>query len=506
MEILQNLVEGFGTLVGSGISDIAWWQPILVIAGGVIIGIFVGVMPGLSASTGVALMVPFTYGMHPLIALILLASVYTASAYGGCITAIAINTPGTPASVALSFDGYALTRKGEPGRALGAAVIANCTGGIVGTFILILFSVPLAKAALAFGPPEYFALAIFGLTIVVSLEQKNMLKGAVSTVLGLLLMTIGLDPINGYMRFTFGRPELADGISFIPALIGLFAVGEVLLNIERLKPVQAGLQIFSSKMPGRKELLGLRRSIVQSSALGTVIGVVPGAGATIAAFIAYNESRRISKQPEMFGQGSLEGVAAPAAAAGGSVGGALIPLLTLGIPGSAATAVLVGALMLHGITPGPELFTGKNSYLVYGLFASLVLGNTILLVLGILGNRLWVKIIAAPKALLFPVILVIAFVGSFGVANSLFDVSVCLTFGIFGWILRRYGFPTPPMVLALILGYMAESNFRRALVMGDASIFLTRPVSVVMLTLAFLSFSMPFIRAWRQKGKERPLS
>ncbi len=499
MEVLQNLAEGFATLVGAGIDGIAWWEPSLVIGGGIIIGIFVGVMPGLSASTGVALMVPFTYGMHPLIALILLAAVYTASAYGGCITAIAINTPGTPAAVALSFDGYALTKRGEPGRALGSAVVANCTGGIIGTFILVLFSVPLAKAALAFGPPEYFALAIFGLTIVVSMEQKNMLKGAVSTVLGLLLMTIGLDPISGYMRFTFGVPELTDGIAFIPALIGLFAVGEVLLNIERYEAVQAGLQTFSSKMPSGKELWGLKRSILQSSAVGTVIGVVPGAGATIAAFIAYNEARRTSKTPEEFGKGSLEGIAAPAAAAGGSVGGALVPLLTLGIPGSAATAVLVGALMLHGVTPGPELFAGKNSYLVYGLFASLVLGNAFLLVFGILGNRLWVKIISAPKALLFPVILVIAFVGSYGVANSMFDVVICLVFGILGWILRRYGFPTAPLVLALILGYMAESNFRRALIMGDASIFLTRPVSAIMLVLAVLSFSMPFIRARKQK-------
>jgi len=502
MEILQNLMDGFATLVGSGLPGIAWWEPSAVIVGGIIIGIFVGVMPGLSASTGVALMVPFTYGMDPLLALILLVAVYTASAYGGCITAIAINTPGTPAAVALAFDGYTLTQRGEPGRALGTAVIANCTGGILGTFILIGFSVPLAKAALAFGPPEYFALAIFGLTIVVSMESKNMLKGAVSTVLGLLLMTIGLDPITGFMRFTFDRPELIDGIAFIPALIGLFAVGEVLLNIERYEPVQAALQTFSSKMPGRKEVLGLKVAILQSSILGTVIGVVPGAGATIAAFIAYNEARRISKKPEEFGKGSLEGIAAPAAAAGGSVGGALVPLLTLGIPGSAATAVLIGALMLHGVTPGPELFAGKNSYLVYGLFASLVLGNFVLLVLGIMGNRLWVKIISAPKALLYPVILVIAFVGSFGVANSLFDVLICLVFGIFGWILRRYGFPTAPLVLALILGYMAESNFRRALIMGDPSIFFTRPVSAIMLVLALLSFSIPIIRLKVGKRKK----
>ncbi len=501
MEILHNLMDGFATLVGSGLPGIAWWEPGVVVVGGIIIGIFVGVMPGLSASTGVALMVPFTYGMHPLIALILLAAVYTASAYGGCITAIAINTPGTPAAVALVFDGYALTKRGEPGRALGTALIANCTGGVLGVLILVAFSVPLAKAALAFGPPEYFALAIFGLTIVVSMASKNMLKGAVSTVLGLLLMTIGLDPITGFMRYTFDRPQLIDGIAFIPALIGLFAVGEVLLNIERYEPVKEVLQSFSSKMPGRKEVLGLKRSILQAAGLGTIIGVVPGAGATIAAFIAYNEARRVSRRPEEFGKGSLEGIAAPAAAAGGSVGGALVPLLTLGIPGSAATAVLIGALMLHGVTPGPALFAGKNSYLVYGLFASLVLGNFVLLVLGTLGNRLWVKIIAAPKALLYPVILVIAFVGSFGVANSMFDVLICLIFGILGWILRRYGFPTAPLVLALILGYMAESGFRRALIMGDPSIFFTRPVSAAILLLAVLSCARPFIRGRAAKRR-----
>jgi putative tricarboxylic transport membrane protein len=499
MDVLSNVASGFATLVGAGLADIAWWQPILVIVVGIVIGIFVGVMPGLSASTGVALLVPFTYGMHPLIALILLAAVYTASAYGGCVTAISINTPGTPAAVALAFDGYALTKRGEPGRALGTALIANCTGGLLGVFILIAFSLPLARAALAFGPPEYFALAVFGLTIVVSLASKDMLKGAVSTLLGLLIMTIGLDPITGFMRYTFNRPELTDGISFIPALIGLFAVGEVLLNVERMESVRSALHSFSSKMPGRREILNLKRSILQSSVLGTLVGVVPGAGATIAAFIAYNESRRVSRHPEEYGKGSLEGIAAPAAAAGGSVGGALVPLLTLGIPGSAATAVLIGALMLHGVTPGPELFAGKHSYLVYGLFASLVIGNIVLLVLGIMGNRLWVKIISAPKALLYPVILIIAFVGSFGVANSVFDVLICLVFGILGWILRRYGFPTAPLVLALILGYMAESNFRRALIMGDPSIFFTRPVSVIILGLAVLSFAMPFIRSMRAR-------
>ena len=499
-EILQHLLDGFSILLGN--AAIAWWQPILVIIIGVIIGIFVGMMPGLSASTGLALMLPFTYGLPPLIALILLTSIYTAAAYGGSITAIAINTPGTPAAVAIALDGYALTQKGEPGKALGTSIVANCTGGILGTLILIFFSVPLAKAALTFGPPEYFALAIFGLTIVASMEAKNLLKGFISTVLGLLLMTIGMDPITGYMRFTFNVSELSDGFAFIPCLIGLFAVSEVLLNIEKYEPLKEAVKTFSSKMPKWAKIWNLKRYILQSSAFGAIIGCIPGAGATIAAFIAYNEARRTSKTPDEFGKGSLEGVAAPAAAAGSSVGGALVPLLTLGIPGSAATAVLIGALMLHGITPGPALFHGKKSIIVYGLFASLLVANLVLLGIGILGNKLWIRLIKAPKAMLFPVILCIAFVGSYSVANSLFDVYVCLGFGIFGWFLRRYKFPTAPLVLALILGHMAESNFRRALIMGGPSIFFTRWVSLAVLIISILSFSIPFLRQYKKKKEQ----
>ena len=359
--------------------------------------VFVGVMPGLSASTGLALMVPFTFGMEPMMAIILLASIYLSSAYGGTITAIAINTPGTPAAVAVAMDGYALTKKGEPGRALGASLLANTTGGMVGTIILIFLSVPIAKVALQFGPPAFFSLAIFGLTIVAAMEAKNRLKAFFSTALGLLLMTVGLDIINAHPRFTFGNTNLFDGFSFIPALIGLFALGEIFLNIEKLKEVKGAVKAFSSKMPGMDTMWPLKTTILKSAGIGAMVGAIPGAGATIAAFIAYGEARRSSKKPDEFGHGSLEGVTAPSAAAGASEGGALVPLLTLGIPGSAATAVMIGALTLHNITPGPELFK-SNTTLVYALFASLFVGNLFMLMLGTLGNKLWVKLIAAPKA------------------------------------------------------------------------------------------------------------
>lgn len=501
MEIFNDLLQGFLALFGT--ATIPWWQPLPVIFIGILIGIFVGVMPGLSASTGLALMVPFTFGMDPMIAIILLAAVYTSSAYGGTITAIAINTPGTPAAVAVAMDGYALTKKGQPGKALGASLLANTTGGMTGTIILIFLSIPIAKVALQFGPPAFFSLAIFGLTVVSSMESQNRMKAFFSTALGLIFMTVGLDVINAHPRFTFNRTELFDGFSFIPALIGLFAIGEVLLNIEKTKSIQTKVSYFSSKMPRLKEMLNIKKTIFKSAGIGAMVGAIPGAGATIAAFIAYGEAKRSSKNQQEFGNGALEGITAPSAAAGASEGGALVPLLTLGIPGSAATAVMIGALTLHNVTPGPELFK-NNSILVYGLFASLFVGNFFMLFLGLLGNKLWIKFISAPKAILFPVIMAIAFVGSYAVKNSMFDVYVCLAFGILGWILRRNDFPTAPMVLAMILGKMAETNFRQALLSdGSWTVFFTNPLSLSLLILALLSLFWPYLSTLFKKEKQK---
>ncbi len=492
MEIISQLFSGFSELMS--------WAPLAIILSGVMMGILVGVLPGLSPAMGVALLVPFSYGMSPLNAMIMLVALYSAANYGGTITAIAINTPGTPSAIVSTFDGYPLTKQGKPGRALGASVIASTIGGIVGTVVLVFFSVPLAKAALSFGPPEYFALAIFGLTIISSLSTGNYIKAFIATLIGLLLNTVGMDPFTGYLRFTFGLAELSDGFSFIPALIGLFALSEIFLSIERSDKTKKIIQKISGRMPGLKEMWAIKRATIQSSLLGTIIGVVPGAGATIAAFIAYDQAKRTSRNPQEFGKGSLEGVAASGAATSGSVGGALVPLLTLGIPGSAATAVLIGALMLHGLTPGPELFKDK-SLIVYGIFASLFIAYFFMLFLGMIGNKLWIKIIAAPKALLNPAILAIAVIGSYSVGNSMFDVWACLGFGLLGWLLRRYDFPTAPVILGLILGFLAETNFRRALLMGDWHVFFTRPVSLVMLVLATLSLFWPLISAYLKKRK-----
>jgi putative tricarboxylic transport membrane protein len=442
MEILNDLILGLDEFVN--------FLPILMMFIGVIIGIIVGVLPGLSPSIGVALMLPVTFGLDATSALVLLVSVYLSSNYGGSITAIAINTPGTPGAVATTFDGYPLTKQGKPLHALLTSLTASTVGGLIGTVILILFSIPIAKIALSFESYEYFALGIFGLTIISSLSSKSPLKGFIASGIGLLLITIGFDTELPFSRFTFGIKQLSDGIEFIPALIGLFALGEIFFSIEKgdyIKKTEKA-DITMKKSLSLKELLKLKRVMIKSSVIGTLVGSIPGAGGTIATFIAYDNAKSSSKHPEDFGKGSLEGVAAPEAANNGSVGGALIPLLTLGIPGSASTAVLIGALMVHKLNPGPELFK-KEPGLIYGVFISLFFANIFMFFVGLLGNKLWIKIIAAPKALLYPVILALSFIGSYFIQNSVFDVGICIAFGIMGWLLKKGDFPTAPVVLGL---------------------------------------------------------
>jgi putative tricarboxylic transport membrane protein len=450
-------------------------------------------------------MLPATFGMDPMSALVLLTSVYLSSNYGGSITAIAINTPGTPGAVATTFDGYELTKQGKPLHALMTSLTASTMGGLVGTIILILFSVPLAKLALSFESYEYFALGVFGMTIISSLAGNSPVKGFISSIMGLLLVTIGFDTQLPFSRFDLGIAELADGIEFIPALIGLFALGEIFYSIENFKVLKkkkpgTTVSTASQKLP-LLELWKLKVLMLRSSIIGTLVGCIPGAGGTIATFIAYNDAKNSSKTPEKFGKGSLEGVAAPEAANNGSVGGALVPLLTLGIPGSASTAVLIGALMIHKLNPGPELFE-KEPGIVYGLFISLFIANIIMLAVGLLGNKLWVKIIAAPKKILYPIIIALSFIGSYFIQNSLFDVGTCIAFGLFGWLLKRGGFPTAPVILGLILGNMIEENLRLSLVKGGLIDFVTRPGSMIILGLALVSFFLPYVKKRLNKAPD----
>ncbi|RLD33425.1 MAG: C4-dicarboxylate ABC transporter permease [Bacteroidetes bacterium] len=485
-----------------GLQEFGQLMPIMMMFIGVIVGIMVGVLPGLSPSIGVALMLPVTFGLDPTSALVLLVSVYLASNYGGSITAIAINTPGTPGAVATTFDGYELTKQGKPLHALITSLTASTVGGLIGTIILILFSIPLATLALSFESYEYFALGVFGLTIISSLAGKSPLKGFISSAIGLILITIGFDTQLPFSRFSLGIPDLADGIEFIPALIGLFALGEIFYNIEKrdYAKVEKTKKVDLSQTLPVKKLLKLKYLMLKSGVIGTLVGCIPGAGGTIATFIAYDQAKNSSKEPEKFGKGSLEGVAAPEAANNGSVGGALVPLLTLGIPGSASTAVLIGALMIHKLNPGPELFD-KEPGLVYGIFIALFFANIFMFFVGLLGNKLWIKIIAAPKSLLFPLILALSFIGSYFIQNSIFDVGICLVFGILGWLLKRGGFPTAPVILGLILGKMIEENLRLSLIKGEWIDFLTRPGSLIIIILAIVSFFLPYIKKKLSKKK-----
>jgi len=487
MELITHLLEGFGHIAGIA--------PFLAIVVGVIAGIFVGAMPGLSPSMGVAILLPFTFKMPPLIGLVLLTAVYLASNYGGSITAVTINTPGTPSAVATAFDGYPLTLQGKAGWGLGVSLVASTVGGMVGIIILILFSQPLAAVAVKMHPAEYFTLALFGLSTVASLGGKDWAKAFTSALLGLLINTIGIDPISGVKRYTFGETNLFDGFDFIPALIGLFALSEVFSKIEEgsWKTHLSGEISKKEQWPTFKDYWKLKWATLQASLVGTLIGIFPGAGSAIASFVAYDLGKRTSKHPETFGKGNPEGVAASEAANSASVGGAIVPLLTLGIPGSASTAVLIGALMIHDLSPGPLLFTERPD-LVYGLFASMFVANAVMFFLGLWGSRLWIKVTRVPLNVLIPMIISIASVGSFAVKNSLFDVGACFGFGVVGWVLKRYGYPMAPIVLGMVLGKLMEVNFRRAVIMGGYGVFFLRPASLILLLISIAAFAYPLIQ------------
>ena len=490
---LQNLLMGF-TMALTPLN-------VVLIAAGTALGVFVGAMPGLSSTTGLAIVLPFTFILDPIPAFLMMISLYMAAEYGGSITAITIGVPGTPPAVPTTFDGYPLTKKGLTGKALGTSIISSTLGGAFGTIILIIAARPISNFALKFGPAEYFALGVFGLSIIGNLVGESVVKGFVSVILGLLFCVVGVDVLTGYPRFTFGMPELLDGIHFIPALIGFFAVSEVFNLIEESGVIQRIEEKVSGKLPTLQELKRLTTTILRSSGIGAVVGAVPGAGATIASLIAYNEAKRSSKTPEMFGTGVLEGVSAPEAANNASVGGAMIPLLTLGIPGSGSTAILLGGLMLHGMSPGPLLMS-KHPELVYAIYSGFFIAEFFMLTIGLLGVPVWVRLISLRSSILTPLVLGISLVGSYALGNSLFDMLMALFFGILGYLMRRFGFPLAPAVLALVLGFIVETNYRRALTIsqGDHLVFLTKPISLALLLLALASFVIPVIKArWAQR-------
>jgi putative tricarboxylic transport membrane protein len=479
MEILNNLLNGFAIALTP--------NSLIFCFIGVLLGTLIGVLPGIGPTAGIAMLIPISSGMDPTTAIIMLAGMYYGSMYGGSTTAILINTPGEAASVITAVDGYQMARQGRAGAALSMAAIASYVAGTASLIGLMLLAPPLAELALRFGPSEYFALMLLGMTIVVGLAGKSLTKGLISAAIGMMLATIGLDPQDGSARFTFDSVLLMGGIDFISMVVGLFAITEVLQGVEE-KAVSMIQTKVKNLRPTREDWKESSGALVRGSLIGFFVGLLPGASAAVASFIAYDVEKKVSKNPEKFGKGAIAGVAAPEGANNAATGGGMVPLLTLGIPSSAPLAVLLGALMLHGLRPGPLLFQDNPGF-VWGLIASMYIGNIMLLVLNLPLVGWWARLAAIPFPVLGPMNLVLCFVGTYSVRNNMFDVWVALLFGVIGYVMKKLDIPTVPLVLAAILGPMLEQFLRQALTLshGSLGIFFTRPISLILVLAAVAS-------------------
>ncbi|MBD5416190.1 MAG: C4-dicarboxylate ABC transporter permease [Desulfovibrio sp.] len=470
---------------------------------GVVLGIIFGALPGLTAAMGVALLIPLTFGMPSVEAFSALLGMYCGAIYGGCITAILVGTPGTVSAAATMLEGPALTAKGESRRALDMATVASFIGGIFSALALVSVAPLLARAAMSFSAPEYFAVAVFGLTIVASLSQGQLVKGLISACLGLFFATIGLDPVTGDMRNTFDMPDLFNGLSLVPVLVGLFAMSQVLNTVEDvIRGVQLKSGAISKQGLTLRDLTSNAFNFLRSSVIGTAIGIIPATGVSAATFFAYSEARRHSKTPQLFGKGCLEGIAATESSNNAVCGGALIPLLTLGVPGDIVTAIMLGALMIQGLTPGPLLFI-EHPVTVYGIFAAFIIANVLMLVCGLAAVRGANKITAIPSGVLMPIVVTLCVIGGFAVNNSTFDLLIVAVFGVLGYLMLKCRFPLPPLLLAMILEPIAEANFRRALSIShnDYAIFYTSPVVLVMLGLSALVLIKSFYDEYKAAKK-----
>ncbi len=465
-------------------------------------GFIIGALPGLTATMGVAVLAPLTFKLPPDEGFIILIAIFISAVQGGSVSAILINTPGTPAAAATVFDGYPLAQKGYAGKAIGMAQIASFGGCLISWCFLITCSPAIANFALKFSTPEYFAIAVFGLTIIGSLSAHSPLKGFLAGIFGLIIAMIGLDPLDGIPRFTFGSDYLLGGISYVPALIGLFGVAEVFANVEQIASSSMVIQKIRNVLPTWADMKKCLHLIFGGGIIGTFIGALPGTGADIAAFVSYGEAKRWSKHPEKFGTGILEGIAAPEAGNNGVCGGALIPMLTLGVPGDAVTAIILGMFIIRGLRPGPSLFA-EHSSLVYTLFAGFMIAAIMTVTVGLTSAKLFARVLNIPKKFLPPIIFSLCMVGSYAIQNSIFDVYLAVFFGILGFLMRKFDFHGSPIVLALILGPMAEYNFRLSLISshGDYYIFLTRPICLAFLLISVFSALFPFWREYRAKKK-----
>jgi putative tricarboxylic transport membrane protein len=486
MDVLHSLMHGFEVFF----TPYNLWMAVV----GCFFGTMVGILPGLGSSATIALLIPFTFGMNATAAMIMITSIYYGSKYGGSITSILINIPGENASVVTTFDGYQMALQGRAGAALGISAIGSFVGGILGTFGLIFVAVPLAQFSLKFGPAEYFSLIIMGMLTIVFVGGKSITKSLMSGVIGISLGVVGSDIVQGAPRFVFGIPELMDGIDFIVVVMGLFGIGEVLVSAEEFMKMDSIKVPFTKLWPTMKDMADSKWAMVRGTAIGFVIGALPGAGATIASFLSYGVEKGAAKDPERFGKGAIEGVAGPETANNAACSGAMAPLLALGIPGSGTTAVMLGALMLYGLKPGPMLFTTSPDF-VWALIASMFVGNVILLIMNLPMVPLFALTLRISYSLLYPVIIVICMIGVYSLNSSMFDIWMMWGFGIIGYFMKKYDISGAPMIIGLVLGPILEQSLYRALSLAHGSmlVFVTRPISATLLGIAvvmsiFVSF------------------
>lgn len=499
MDILFDVVQHLFTL-----------EAIVGLVVGVIGGMVVGSLPGLSATMAVALLIPLTFGMSPIAGLVMLTGLYTSAVYGGSISAILLHTPGTPSSAATALDGYELTKQGRGLEAIGISTISSMIGGVLSALALLFLAPPLSLISLKFSAPEYFLIAVFGLTIIASLASDSTIKGLLSGVFGLLIGMIGTDILTGFPRFTFGFSQLESGISLVPAMIGLFSLSQVMSQLEKIKETKKNKieKIQGKVLPSWNDFKKICPTVLISSVIGLFVGMLPGAGGDIGSWVGYNEAKRLSKNPEKFGKGCIEGVAAPEAANNAVTGGALIPLFVLGIPGSAVTAVLLGGLMIQGLVPGRELFT-VHATTTYSVIIGLIFANILMGIIGLLAAKHIVKVTNISSLILIPIIVVFSLVGSYAINNSMFDVYVMIIFGVIGYMMKKTGFHPAPVVLAIILGPLAEGGLRRSMVMakGNLALYLIqRPICIILMIMIIMSVLSPIIIKYKKKRKKEAVA
>jgi putative tricarboxylic transport membrane protein len=495
MDIFSNLILGFGVAV----------SPIhlLYAAIGVMLGTLIGVLPGVGPTATIAMLLPITFNLSPVAALIMLAGIYYGSQYGGSTTAILVNIPGEAASVVTCLDGYQMARQGRAGPALAVAALGSFFAGCVATLIIATVAPPLAELALKFGPSEYFSLMVFGLIAATVLAHGSLIKAIAMVVFGLLLGMIGTDVNSGVLRFTFGIPELSDGIGFVIVAMGMFGIAEIVSNLE----LKGAREVFTKKVshlyPSREDFKRSWAPVLRGTALGSFLGILPGGGALLSSFGAYTVEKKISKHPEQFGKGAIEGVAGPEAANNAGAQTSFIPMLTLGIPGNAVMALMIGALMIQGIAPGPQVMTEKPD-LFWGLIASMWIGNAMLVILNLPLIGIWIKLLTVPYRFLYPSILVFMAIGVFSLSNNPWDVLVMAVFGLLGYICMKLACEPAPMILGFILGPLMEENLRRAMLLsrGDPTVFLTKPISAAFMIASVLLLAAVALPALRKKREE----